>query len=324
MLTVIMPVYNGEDFLKQAVESVERQSHKDWELILVDDGSTDSSGQICDELAAGSDRIIALHKENEGLSSSRNAGLEIARGEMVAFIDCDDLLPPDALEKLSSAIELTGAQIACGRIHDFFGGPRMPKNKSSRAPREIEARKAVEDILYQRELNNSVCGKIFKRNLWQGLKFSEGLYYEDLDIFYKVFLKAEKVAAIDDIVYLYRQHDKSYVHTFNLQRSDMLKVTERLESHMAGHEPALLAAARSRRLSAAFNMLMLLEANRRLIGPEEKAAAKAIADKSYREIKRLRREALSNRNVRKKNKLGALISYIGGRRLLRLLAPIFY
>lgn len=325
MISIIVPVYNAEKYLENTLNSVYSQSYKDWELILIDDGSDDSSPEICDK-AALSPKVKIIHKPNGGLSSSRNAGLKIANGDFIYFLDADDIIPPDSLLSLITAYKNKEADIICGKILKFKNSyfPKITKSYNPIKLREYTPYEAVKMVLYQNNLDNSVCGKLFASHLWKDLKFKEKTYYEDLDIFYKLFFKANRIITIENIVYLYRQHDLSYIHTFNIERKDMLAVTESIVGYMKTEYPSLVSAAQSRQLSANFNMLMLISANYNHLNPEEKNKAKIISDECWKKIKQLRFKSLADRSVRIKNKAGILLSYLGGRNILNLTAGFFY
>lgn len=333
-ISVIMPVYNVENFLQPAIDSVFSQSIQDWELILVDDGSTDFSGRICDEAARASSKVKAIHKCNGGLSSARNAGLEAASGDYIFFLDSDDLLPSSALETLRGAMLTTGAEIACGdmvRFHSQASGAGPVHDLASITKKNpgikvFSPADAVKEILYQRSIDNSAPAKLYSSRLWRNMRFREGIGYEDLDLFYKVFLKADKVATVTTGIYLYRQHPSSYLHKFSLRRADVLRVTENIVGFMSLSHPSLLPAAKSRQLSANLNILGLISSHRHELGDDTALQQEAdrIAGECWQKIKELRGVNLRNPNVRIKNKLAIMASYIGGRRLLESLSKIVY
>lgn len=313
------------DYLEDAIESVKSQSFTDWELILIDDGSTDRSPQICDEASSLNPSVITVHKKNGGLSSARNAGLEKAKGDFICFLDGDDILPPDALSNLSKWQKIYDADITCGSMHKFASAGPVPSlsSKNSFTLEVLTADRAVEKILYQKGLDNSVSNKLYKARLWKNIRFREGISYEDLDVFYKVFFQSKKVISIPATVYLYRQRQESILHSFSLRRKDVLEVTGRLEEYMREHRPQLLPAAQSRRLSANFNILLLTDANFDRLSPAEKDEAKKLEQKCLQQIKRLRRECLKDPEVRLKNKIGILLSYTG-LPLLKILGKLIY
>lgn len=330
MISIIVPVYNAAGFLEKTVASVEAQSFHDWELILVDDGSTDASGKLCDQYSLRSPKIKTLHKPNGGLSSARNAGLDVAAGDYITFLDADDLLTPDALQIFIEAAISTAADIICGGTLKFSSAEdavKLQKNSPHhiRQYETLSPEDAVEEILYQRGIDNSAWGKLYASHLFSSLRFSEGIGYEDLDLFYRLFLDATTITALPETVYLYRQHPGSYLHNFSLRRADVLDVTARLSDYMRHHRRALLPAALSRQLSANFNILALLAANDSpTLSQEEKTRREELKKGCWEKIKELRKAMLRNSNVRIKNKLAILLSYTGGRRLIELLASRIY
>lgn len=325
MISIITPVFNAESFLKEAIESVCSQSYTDWELILVDDGSTDSSGKLCDQAVEKNEKIKVVHKENGGLSSARNAGIDIATGEYITFLDADDLLNTDALQTFMNHQIDTEADIICGKTIKFKDKSSLNIPNVSYSNAKIYSSKdAIKTTLYQKNIDNSASNKLYSSKLWKNLRFREDTYYEDLDIFYQVFLKANKIANISEVVYLYRQHDSSYIHTFNLARKDMLSVTSRMTDYFDCHFPELSPAAHSRQLSANFNMFLQLAANNKRIESGEKEEADRIANQTWKKIKELRKECLKDPDVRFKNKVGILAGYLGGKKFLEVLGRLFY
>lgn len=334
MISVIIPIYNSETYLPEAVESVLAQTYQDWELILVDDGSEDNSGKLCEILARRTARIKVFHRKNGGLSSARNTGLKYARGEFITFLDADDILSPSALESLLNASFSNNADITCGKIYNFISLNKLLLSSKyietiyhdGRYANILTPEKALNRILYQRRLDNSACGKLYAASIWKDLRFREGTGYEDLDIIYQAVMKAKRVATIKAPVYFYRQHENSYIHTFNLRRTDVLEVTQRLSDFMTMNYPQHLQAAHSRQLSANFNMLGLIAANIQQLqdNPDEYKKAHDIATQCWEKIKELRGESLRNPSVRLKNKIGIVLSYITGRKGMETIATRFY
>lgn len=337
MISVIIPVYNAEQYLKEAIDSVFSQTFNNWELILVDDGSEDSSGIICDRAADSDSRVRVIHKKNGGISSARNAGLDIAEGTHIFFLDADDMVPPVTLEALSNIANRCRCDIVCSRLNKFYSSYSISfpsKLRKTIIPsytskvKVINKLNALKNILYQKNIDNSICGNLFDSKLWKGLRFREGIRYEDLDIVCPLFMKAERIGITSLPLYYYRQHPASYLHTFSLKRADVLGVTENITKYIDNHCPVLSRAAGSRQLSANFNILGLIAANRRknnnIIDEKLTSEAESIADQCWLKIKELRGESLRNPSVRLKNKLAILITYAGGRTLFESLATLIY
>lgn len=327
MISIIVPVYNAEDFLEEAILSVFSQSYKDWELILVDDGSTDTSSIICDKAAMQSNKVRVVHKTNGGLSSARNAGIRIASGCYFTFLDADDILPRNSLLLMEQAAHDSEADVVCGRMSKFSSTEQLKKEVDieeekvyTHVTEVYSSEEAVEEILYQGKLDNSAWAKLYSRKLWENNSFRENTWYEDLDVFYHIFEEANKIVSIDGLVYFYRQHSASYLHNFNLRRADVLTVTERLTAYMSKHNRRMLPAAKSRQLSASFNILGLIAAN----GMDNDKEASNIADRCWVKIKELRREVLRNPHVRLKNKIGIMVSYLFGRKGVETLSKLVY
>lgn len=309
MVSVILPAYNAEEFLEQAVMSVRAQTMPDWELILIDDGSTDSTPELCDNLADASPQIRVVHRPNMGVSEARNCGIDVARGQYLYFLDADDILHPQAFELLLAALESSEADMAVGGYLKFHSdtpdsqGIQPRYSLSDDNTSVMDADRAIEQTLYQQALDPSVWGKLYAAHLFKDVRFTPDIRYEDLDLFYLLWKEARGVVAVDLPLYFYRQHAKSYIHTFSIGRADVLTVTRRIEEWCSQSAPSLLPAARDRRFSANFNIFNLLHQH----GNEYPELAR----ECWQIIRRYRLEALLNPRVRPKNKLGALLSYLG-------------
>ena len=300
MISVIIPVYNVEDYLRQCIDSVLAQTFTDIEVILVDDGSTDSSGDICREYATGDARIRLIHKANRGLSSARNAGLEIARGSHVYFIDSDDLMTADCLERLEQARRETGSDIVCG------GYTHEPRELGSGKGRlTVPSHEAIDITLHQRPgILNTAWGKLYPRQIFDELRFTEGIWYEDLDIFYRLYERVKTVTWLGVKMYLYRLHDSNFTSRWTPRRLDVLEVMERMERWAEEEAPQHLEAVHDRHFAAACNMFLLLSRN------EPKHPARSHC---WELVRRYRRGLITARGVRLKNRLGAVLSYLGPR-----------
>lgn len=266
LVSIIIPVYNVAKYLDDCIKSILSQNYHNYEILLIDDGSTDNSGHKCDEYSKQYSCIHTYHKLNGGLSSARNYGINKAQGEYIVFVDSDDVIPPNAISALYNAIQKNHDGIACGTFgkiaDDYTFNESLIKNKNFNSNTKITSKKwdlAVRDICYQRGNNNSVCGKIYHRKVWQGLRFREGILYEDLDIFYKLFKQAKRITFTKECVYLYRQREGSIIQKFSQKRLDVLDVTDRLLDWAKSESPELEKAARSRRLSAYCNIVGLLQ-----------------------------------------------------------------
>jgi glycosyltransferase involved in cell wall biosynthesis len=204
-ISIIVPVYNVERYLKECVESILNQTYINFELILVDDGSPDNSGKICDEFALKDNRITVIHKTNGGQSSARNAALEMMTGEYVCFVDSDDLIHNKTLEILYNIITENKADIAAGRFKIFsFNEEIEIESNIEVVSKEISSTTLLQMAISNYDISFSVCNKMFNSNLWREFRFREGTYYEDEDISYKIFDKAKNCILSDYQFYFYR------------------------------------------------------------------------------------------------------------------------
>lgn len=301
-VTIIVPVYNAEQYLRQAIESVLAQSNGDWEMILVDDGSTDSSNKICKEYQRADNRIKLIEKANEGPSAARNDALNLAKGEYLFFLDADDELFENSIEHLLYLSNSYQADIVIGRMLYAEHRPLEMQIEQSDA-NILDAREYCKRTLYQKpKTDNSVSAKLFRRNIFDNLRFRLGRF-EDLDIFPKILLQSKRIVVTDALVYFYRKHSESFINTWSDGRLDILDVTTGLIEMMKNEQPELLPAAWHRRFSALCNVAIGLSRH----NPSEDKLIEDIFD----EIKSLRGKILFDRNSRLKNRVAAFASYAG-------------
>lgn len=299
MVSIIVPVHNTESYLRECVDSILAQSCQDMEVILVDDGSTDSSGAICDCYAAESTRVTVLHTPDRGQSAARNRGVEAACGDLIAFVDSDDVVHPDYLKVL---LDLHGK--VPGGI-TMSGVTRNPDSLSAHASHSVQtvaARDALERILYQEMPGAHVIAKLYDRSLFERVRFQEGLCYEDMLFTAQAYLGVTKVAITDAPTYFYRRNPDSTTGRFDRHRLDVIEIT-RLICQLAV-ECGLEKAAASRRFSAAFHILREISRNPSIPVSESEAECMEI-------IRSLRSDILSDPRVRLKNKFAAVASYFG-------------
>lgn len=304
MISVIIPAYNNEAFLPECLESLIAQDFPDWEGIVIDDGSTDNTLTIARKYASRDRRIRVLTGNNHGVSDARNRGLREARGEFITFLDSDDCLYPSALSVMHSIME-PGTDVVCCRMKSArtFSPRQMPRRGISR--KRMTGASALETSLYQKEILPSACGKLFRTTTFDGLLFPAGLRYEDLDYTYRAFARAKRVTSTNFTAYFYRRNPSSYINRFTKDRLDVLKVTKGIEDFISSSCPGLLPAATDRRLSACFNMYILLWRHDK----EHRFMREKTACLEF--IKANRLSSLRNPRVRLKNKLGIIASYLG-------------
>ena len=216
-ISVIIPVYQVEAYLEKCVASLLAQTFSDFEMILVDDGATDGSGQLCDQLAQEDARIRVVHQKNAGLSAARNSGIAIARGEFITLVDSDDAVTPEYLRHLYDGVTLSGAEVCvCGFAYVFENPAEAPKTRfSPRAAKKEETccmsgRQAAARIVKDNDRGMIVAwGKLYHRSLLPYLHYPEGKLNEDEFTTYQVLYHAGKVAILAAKDYLYLQRKGS-------------------------------------------------------------------------------------------------------------------
>lgn len=208
MISVIIPVYNVESYLRRCVDSVRQQTYKDLEVILVDDGSTDGSGKLCEVLAGEDERIKVIHKENGGASSARNTGIDNAKGEYIGFVDSDDKISLEMYRYLLELLEKNGADMA---LADITGDEAdIHENKKESDKIEIFSGKDVYKLISDYKTKGiSPCNKLYKRELFEGIRFKIGVHHEDTLIMPYLVERCSKVVESDRKLYCYILREES-------------------------------------------------------------------------------------------------------------------
>ncbi len=303
LISVIVPVYNVDEFLDACLQSIVDQSYPRLEILVVDDGSTDGSGDKCDRWAERDERIRVIHQPNGGLSSARNTALDAMSGDWVIMVDSDDVLHPDAASTLLDVIRREQADIVVGDYVVIYDDerPKWPADTASHGT-AYGQHDALLAVFYQKGLTHSAWARIYRSSLFDGIRYPVGQLYEDLAIIYPLLKKCDKVVKIDKVVYGYRQRRNSILSHFSPRRADVLQILEELETDTV--DDRYVDAVRSRLLSAYFNILLLSN-------NDKNSDHKQLQERCWAGIKRLRSKCLFNPKVRLKNKLGILASYPG-------------
>lgn len=207
LISIITPVYNVEQYLRQCIESVINQTFQSWELLLIDDGSIDNSGVICDEYAAKDSRIRVIHKENTGQADSRNLALSIAKANLIGFVDSDDWIEPDMYEILYNVIIENQLDIAiCGYFLDYRD--RVLKSCNENDVVIYDNEESLRLILEDKVIKSFPCDKLFYKEVISVL-FPKAFFYEDYATLFKWFINAKRVALVRTAKYHYRQRKSS-------------------------------------------------------------------------------------------------------------------
>ncbi len=208
MISVIVPVYNVEPYLRKCLDSIIGQTYRNLEIIVVDDGSTDGSGKICDEYRKKDERITVFHTENRGLSAARNYALDRLQGNYVAFLDSDDWFEENALQTFFNTAQNTEADIVACRFYQEF---RDKTVESGGSEKEfiVKDENILKTMVVDHKITEDVWNKFYRANLFSSIRYPEGRIFEDKATTYELLRKSEKLAYIPDCLIHYRNRKNS-------------------------------------------------------------------------------------------------------------------
>lgn len=214
-ISVIVPVYKVEPYLRKCLDSIVGQTYQNLEIILVDDGSPDKCGEICDEYARRDERIQVIHQENGGVSAARNAGLKKVTGEWIGWIDPDDWAEPDMFEYLlKNALEMEADIAVCSHFQEF---PNRSVFHGYTEMQILDTEKGLELLLHNDLMRNYLWDKLWRKNLFEQICFPQGRTYEDISILHQAFWKAKTIMVLPEAKYHYLQRQGSIVDNISLE-----------------------------------------------------------------------------------------------------------
>lgn len=309
LVSVIVPVYNVEQYLDQCVKSILDQDYENLEIILVDDGSTDSSGKMCDQWASRDKRIKVIHKVNGGLSDARNTGLKCAHGDYFCFIDSDDLVSEDFVSYLYQIINDYNVGIAaCGIVHFFES--RELNSKSDCRVRILTSNEAICEMLYQTSFLVPACGKLYRRTCFDNICFPVGMRFEDAAIMVDLFERAEGIALSAKQGYYYRHRADSITSSkFSPHDLDIIKIANKYLRRFKDSSLDLQRAA------VAFSVTSYL---RVCLNAPQDEKYKDIISNCEEYIKRHWVEVAMDSHARKKARVGAALFALVGMRVRKI------
>lgn len=262
LISVIVPVYNVAAWLPRCVDSVLAQTYQNLEILLIDDGSTDASGEICDAYAEKDPRIRVIHKKNGGLSSARNAGLDVSNGQYLGFVDSDDWIEPEMYAQMLALMERNEAQLVCAGRYDVDGDTGRktiglcPKRQECITGEELAGR-----IFLWDHCDSSACDKLYRRELFDGIRYPEGKTCEDVPVTYRLALKAHRAVLCDKPLYNYFHRSGSISKGAKISGK-----TFHYSQHTAGiledirkNHPAIAPQAEFLRVHSLYHLLLRLD-----------------------------------------------------------------
>ncbi len=309
LISIVVPVYQTESYLRKCINSILRQTYPNFEMILVDDGSPDRCGEICDEYARKDGRIRALHKENGGLADARNTGTAVAKGEYITYIDSDDWVAPDMLERLLRQAQQSVADVVvCDSVKTGMEDVRFPSGPTA-APMQFSGPGAMERMLYQTLFDTSAWGKLFSVKLAKAFPFPKGRLYEDLFTVYKMLFAAQRVAYLPQVLYAYRNNPDSIMNRrFDRRNLDELDAADEITAFVRANCPEYLPAANARKFSSYSQVLRWMR------GAD--AADETLREKrevAWNFLKCYRWKMMLDEKARKKNRIAAVCTIFGSK-----------
>lgn len=241
LISIIVPVYNVEKYLQKCVGSIINQTYQNIEIILIDDGSTDNSGKVCEELKDRDSRIRVIHKENGGLSSARNKGISVAKGRYLGFIDSDDYIEKEMFGSLYEAIKRTGKDVACcGRIVDIFG--EYSNTEFSLAQEQVFTKtEAIKEVLYLETIDVSACDKLYKRELFKEIRYPEGKISEDAAVIFEILEASNGVVHVGKPFYHYVFRNNSITKSkYSEKKYDVINNLKKTQIFIENNHPELV------------------------------------------------------------------------------------
>ncbi|MCF0215414.1 MAG: glycosyltransferase family 2 protein [Fibrobacteraceae bacterium] len=291
-VSVIIPIYNTEDYLEDCLQSVQDQSLSDFEVIMINDGSTDASSSIAKKWLTQDDRFKLFETENHGPAKARNLGLKKAQGQFITFVDSDDYILPTFLEKMVSTAENLMVDIVCCNV---------PQKQELNI---ISGIKALKQSLYQtKKPDYSAWNKLYRAELWNSQEFKDFLVGEDLATIPYVLAKVNTVALLKEQLYIYKKRNSSLLASpYTLQKAQLLNIAEQLCLDISEKYPSLKKAAESTLLSAAYSIWMRTA---------DTAEFKELRQKAWKLISLYRMQSLLDGHTRMRNKIASLVSFFG-------------
>lgn len=301
LVSVIVPVYNVEKELPECIDSILKQTYQNIEVLLIDDGSPDRSGAICDRYQVKDSRVRVFHKKNGGLSDARNYGIERCKGEYLICVDSDDVVKDTLIETELALAQKHRADMVVSPYQKFQDSSELFVSEEIHSGC-VGQKEALSRLLYQDKVfHTGAHCKLYKRSLFDGVQYPVGLFYEDLATTYRLILKAERIAFTSEKMYGYRIRAGSIMRQgYSPKKMSCIVVSKQFFQEISTRYPELTTAASSRAFSV--NRAIYLQ-----IPSDKKEERKQI----WNEMKKYRKTVLKDEKARKREKIMALISYCG-------------
>ncbi len=264
LISIIVPVYNAGKVLPRCLDSLLGQTYELVEIILINDGSKDNSLSVCEEYADRSSNITVISQENGGAAKARNAGLDVAHGEYIMFVDADDYVREDICEILKMSLDENKALCVVSQLNIVDIDSKSSSKRKITEVHAISGKASLHEMYCNSNRGVSlveVCGKLFHHSMWDGLRFSEGMYYEDLEIMPKLYYDCEKIIEVPYMGYFYVTYEESASHgkgTDDKRVWDSIAIREKHIAYFEERNDKDLARAIASRL---FDLIMTAAQN---------------------------------------------------------------
>lgn len=312
-VSVIIPVYNGEKYIESVRESLGQQSFTDFEIIAIDDGSSDGSGSLLDSWSQEADNVTVYHTDNRGAAAARNLGVKKAKGEYIAFVDVDDTVTKDFIEYLYGLIREC-ADIAVGGYMRIYGDKALNYYDDADEICRQNGTDAMQQLLYQKQLMSVPWGYIAKKSLWEKVTFPENTRAEDMGTIYRLFYEANSVIIGKHVVYNYFQRLTNTMYSTSDKRNvDYFKHSRNMVRFVAANCRPYLEAAYSRHFSTCFQIL-----SETAITNED-----IMVRKIYGDIDLMQKVVIKDGNASARNRIAAVMSLFSVR-VMHILVRGYY
>lgn len=282
LVSVIVPVYNVEAYIKKCVESIKKQSYQNLEIILVNDGSSDNSGKLCDDFALDDSRIVVIHKENGGLSDARNFGLDIAKGDYFLFVDSDDFIESEMVEELLTACVDNEVKISCGGRYNIDEHDNRKRGLCYKKDEKIQSKQLFSKMLITDECDFATWPNLYHKSCFEKIRFPVGKLYEDMATTYKVILKEEYVYICSKHLYNYLCRTDSITQSkYTVKQLDRVDNAKEIYDFVKLKHVDLIPQARCLYVKALEGVLSMIDKGTK----EERRANKKTYDRLVAELK---------------------------------------
>lgn len=306
-ISVIIPAYNTEKYIERCIKSILAQTYKNIEIIIIDDGSTDNTNNICRKYKENHDNFIFIRKNNEGAAEARNDGLKIATGDYITFVDSDDWVEKTYIEKVVGIIEKSKCEILINNLTKVKNENKKNEKENKIKYTLINSKKAIEMVMYQKKFDAAVIGKFFSSKCFDNIKFPNNNIYEDIAIICKLFDTAKSIVLTNIKGYFYFVREDGITKSkFTKQKMQLIEVCKENEKFVELKYPEILNATIARTTNSAVHILLQI--------PKE--GYQNEEDKLWKIIKENRLKILGNFKVRLKTKIALLISFLGKDKML--------